>query len=240
MKFILTLLLLANIACSKQTETKMDEQTIRNYLMENPKIVMEIVNNAVLHNRQEEESKKFVALSGARAKLANANLATIVLGKGDLTFVEFFDYQCGFCKKAHSQVRAALKNDKNIRFVYKEFPILGDVSTFASIAAIASHRQGKYVKFHNALMTTPGRLSKESIFTIAKKIGLDVARLRKDMTDEKINSAIIDNRALAQQLGINGTPSFVLFNGANIKSVVGVKSERELTQLFKNFRAGIN
>lgn len=240
MKFILTCILLFNVACSKQNQTNLKEETIRNYLMENPKIAMEIINNAISHDRQQKENEKSATLSGARQKLEKTNLATISFGTGNLTLVEFFDYQCGYCKKAHPQISAALKKDKNIRFIYKEFPILGDISTIASIAAIAARKQGKYIKFHNALMSTPGKLSKKSIFTIAKKIGLDVKRLQADMNNKKINAAIIDNRTFAKELGVNGTPSFILFNDNDIKLVVGIKSERELTQLFQNFRHSVN
>ncbi len=217
-------------------DKKMDK-TIRDYLMKNPEVVMEVIENAVQHDRAKKEAQKQDTLKKARPELARLNLATIAQGQGDLTLVEFFDYQCGFCKKAFPQVSAALKKDKNIRFIYKEFPILGKPSTLAARAAVAARKQRKYKKFHTALMTTPGRLTKDKVWSIAKSIGLDVKRLKKDMQSKKIEEALTRNFDLARKLGISGTPTFILFNDKKIVSISGIQSERELTALFSSFRA---
>lgn len=130
--------------------------------------------------------------------------------KGDVTIVEFFDYQCGYCKMAHGFVQELLQDDKNIRFVYKEFPILGDGSLLASRAAIASIKQKKYEKFHNALMENKSQLSEDAIMNIAKTVGLDPDQLKKDMASEKVSQIIETDRELGNQLGIRGTPMFII------------------------------
>lgn len=130
--------------------------------------------------------------------------------KGDVTLVEFFDYTCGYCKMAQEAVTKALAADKNVRMVYKEFPILGPNAEVASKAALAAVEQGKYVPFHEALMSAKDRLSMESIKKIAKSVGLDVEKLTKDMESDKIAAIIKANRDLANELQIRGTPGFVI------------------------------
>ena len=130
--------------------------------------------------------------------------------KGDVTVVEFFDYMCGYCKVAQEAVEKVLAEDKNVRLVYKEFPILGAGSMTASKAAIASVPTGKYIKFHNALMSSKDRLTETTIFAIAENVGLNVEKLKKDMADEKVEKIVKANLALAQEIGARGTPTFII------------------------------
>ncbi|PHS78929.1 MAG: hypothetical protein COB59_04540 [Rhodospirillaceae bacterium] len=130
---------------------------------------------------------------------------------GDVTLVEFFDYRCTYCKLVHPVVMALLKEDGNIRYVAKEYPILGPVSTLASQAALASQIQGKYADYSNALMSAKS-LSDDQIFAIAKDVGLDPLRLLDDIdaNEEDINAKISENIALAKTLAIKGTPVFII------------------------------
>ncbi|MDD3181453.1 MAG: DsbA family protein [Alphaproteobacteria bacterium] len=138
--------------------------------------------------------------------------------KGDITIVEFFDYSCGYCKMAQQTVEKLLDEDKNIRFVYKELPILGTNSLVASKAGIASMSQNKYVKFHQALMTSKSPLNESSIMEIAKEVGMDTDKLKKDMESEKTGNLIKANLTMAKEIGAQGTPTFIvggkLFPGA--------------------------
>ena len=133
---------------------------------------------------------------------------------GDVTLVEFFDYRCGYCKRVHDTVLKLVKEDGNIRYVYKEFPILGPESIFAAKAALASTYQDKYTEFSDLLMRNRGKYSKEKVFKIAETTGLDVTRLEQDMNkhDGVINTIFQRNYALAQQLDITGTPGFIIGN----------------------------
>jgi len=130
--------------------------------------------------------------------------------KGDVTVVEFFDYSCGYCKMAQAHVEKLLGEDKNVRFVFKEFAILGPASVTASQAALASAAQGKYLDFHNALMKSKAHLDEGIIFEIASEVGLNVDKLKKDMKDDKIAKEMKDTHDLADALSIHGTPSFII------------------------------
>lgn len=138
--------------------------------------------------------------------------------KGDVTIVEFFDYSCGYCKMAQGSVEKILDSDKNLRFVYKELPILGPNSLLASQYAVASIEQGKYPAFHRALMEAKQHLTESAIIDIAKEVGLDTDKLKKDIGSEKVQKILKTNIALAKEIGAQGTPTFIiggkLFPGA--------------------------
>ena len=130
--------------------------------------------------------------------------------KGDVTIIEFFDYSCGYCKVAQPNVEKLLEADKNIRFVYKELPILGPGSVFAAKAALASVAQGKYEKFHEAMMTTKDHLNESSVIDVAKEVGLDTEKLKKDMESDKVKKILEANVELAKVIGARGTPAFII------------------------------
>ncbi|MEX0696252.1 MAG: DsbA family protein [Dongiaceae bacterium] len=129
---------------------------------------------------------------------------------GDVTVVEFFDYRCGYCIAMAPRLETLLEADHGLRFVYKEWPILGPMSEFAARAALAARRQGRYEDFHSALMRLRGRLTEATVFNAARRLGLDPERLRADMKSPEIDRVLRDNRALAAELGITGTPAFVI------------------------------
>ena len=135
-----------------------------------------------------------------------------VLGNpnGDVTLVEFFDYLCPYCKTVHPVLIKLLKDDGNIRFISKEYPVLGPVSNYAAQAALAAQYQGKYEAFSSALLGARG-LNKDKVFAIAQDVGLDTERLRTDMKTFKdsINATLNLNFALAKSLALKGTPAFI-------------------------------
>jgi protein-disulfide isomerase len=129
---------------------------------------------------------------------------------GDVAIVEFFDYNCPYCRKVAGVLGELERTDANLRFVYKEFPILGPDSDFAARAALAAHRQGKYLEFHKALMTSRVVANQTTVLQIAETAGLDVERLQSDMDDPALASIVARNLALALALRIHSTPSFVI------------------------------
>ncbi len=159
---------------------------------------------------QVELEKISSAVAERKARLLLYDLGTPVLGNlnGDVSIVEFFDYQCGYCKAAERRIRKIAKEDGNIRVVIKDFPILGTESRFAARAALASHRQGKHEIFHYAMMDHRGQLSIETIIKIAKTVGLDINQLLEDMDSPEIADQIISNFDLARSLKISYTPGF--------------------------------
>jgi len=183
----------------------------RQYLLQNPAIVVEALQR-LEEQRQLAETNELQALIAQRREEIFNDPATPVGGnpEGDVALVEFFDYNCPYCRKAAPDIVQAVKDDPNLKVVFKEWPILGPGSEFAAKAALASHGQGKYEVFHHALMGFPGRISESSTLAIAGDLGLDVERLKRDMQDPAIVTALERNRALANDLRISGTPTFVV------------------------------
>jgi protein-disulfide isomerase len=186
---------------------------IRQYLMENP----EVVRNAM----QELERKQQVAEDSARSDSLKTmssevfrNHDDLVGGnpKGKVTMVEFFDYNCGYCKRAFPDVMKMVGGDKDLRLVMKEFPILGPGSVYATRAALASRKQGqgKYWEYHLAMMAHQGRIDEAVADQIAEEKGLDLKKLKADMQSDEINQIINRNMQLADSLKIQGTPAFII------------------------------
>lgn len=186
-------------------------EIVKKYLLANP----EILRDAFVElERRENAAKEKLAQKGIsdNADILYQSKLSFVAGnpKGDISMVEFFDYNCGFCKRAFGDVLSILESDKNLRLVVKEFPILGPGSVFASRAAIAAKEQGKYWDLHVALMQARGSLDEAKVISIAEKIGLDVKKLRTDMENPRVNAEIEETYKLANKLGVNGTPAFII------------------------------
>jgi protein-disulfide isomerase len=186
-------------------------QIVRDYLMAHPEVLMEV--------SQALEAKQKLAETEQRQSALTANADAIfrsprdhVAGnpKGDVTMVEFFDYNCGWCKKAKPEVFSLIEQDKNLRVVLKEFPIFGGDSDYAAKAAIASRKQGKYWELHTAMFAHEGKVTVAVVDEIAAAQGIDVAKLKADMELPEVAQEIADNQALAQSLAINGTPAFII------------------------------
>jgi protein-disulfide isomerase len=184
---------------------------IRAYLMANPEVLVDAM--AELERKQDSQRENVAqkAIKENQAELLR-DPATPSAGNpaGDVTIVEFSDYQCPYCKKAHSAVKSTLAADSKVKLVYKDLPILGEASKIAAVAALASIKQGKHDAFHDALMTNTAKLDADRIFEIAASVGIDLPQLKKDMEDPKIKETIDRNMALAQELGVRGTPAFVI------------------------------
>lgn len=184
---------------------------IRDYLLENPEILLEV--SSILRTRQAEQelAARAQALSEQRDVIERHPMSPVSGNpEGDVTVVEFFDYNCPWCKKAFGQMIEIEEEDPNLRIVWKEFPVLGAASVYAARAAMAADRQGKYIEFHNAAMGGGRIASEEQVLKIAEKVGLDVERLVADMQDPAITQYLQETMQLAESLGISGTPSFVI------------------------------
>jgi protein-disulfide isomerase len=187
------------------------EAQARQYLLQNPEIVVDALQRLEDQRHLAEANELQTLIAERRDDIFNdAAAPTAGNPEGDVALVEFFDYNCPYCRKAAPDMALALKDDPNLKLVFKEWPILGPGSEFAAKAALASHKQGKYEAFHHALMGFPGRVSESSTLTIAGDVGLDVEQLKRDMEDPTIAEAISRNRALANDLRITGTPTFVV------------------------------
>jgi len=186
-------------------------QRVRAYLLEHPEVIMEAVGRLEARNRAADDSEAQAALK-AQADEVFRDPTSPVGGNpaGDVTMVEFFDYNCPYCRKVESAVRETIAGDAKLRVVYKEFPILGPNSVIAAKAALAANRQARYVAFHEALMQAKGVADEASALRIAGDLGLDVDRLKADMADATVQAALDRNLKLAQALRLAGTPGFVI------------------------------
>ena len=186
-------------------------EIVREYLLEHPEIIEKAMITLNARRQAEKRAKAQAAIAENRTALLEHPLSPVSGNPdGDVTMVEFLDYQCAFCKRSLEPVMALLKSDAGLRIVWKEFPVLGPVSRFAARASMAAAKQGRYLAFHEAVMGTPGKLTEDAVLAIAERVGLDVARLRRDMADPALEAYLDETRRLADALGITGTPAFVI------------------------------
>ena len=219
-------------AAPAQTTDELDreavEQIVREYLLENPEIIVEAVE--VLQAREAQASRD--AQGAALAELSDTIFDSPTspwMGEADadVVLVEFFDYECGYCARVLDDVFALSDEDPNLRVVFKELPILSPMSMLAARAALASRFQDLYVPYHNALMGHQGPLSEGAIFDIAAEVGLDVDRLRTDMDSDEVIGEIQANLQLAEAIGVRGTPAFIIGDEV-IPGAVGLAILRDL------------
>jgi protein-disulfide isomerase len=211
------------------------EKLVGDYIRENPEVVREAIQSLVAQQQAEEEERQRMN-TRLLAKDLNHDPGSPVAGneQGDVTLVEFFDYRCTYCKAVSARLRTLIEEDKNLRFVFKEFPILGKESALAARAALAAHQQGKYMDFHFALMTVRSGLTERVVMEVAERVGLDTDKLRSDMAVPEIDAVFKRNRELADQLGIKGTPAFVIGD----KVIPGVVEITEIKALIEKEREG--
>jgi protein-disulfide isomerase len=189
------------------------EGIIHDYLIHNPDVLIEALRGAEDKLNREADAKATKVLTDRRSEVFD-DPATPVGGnpQGDVTIVEFFDYRCPYCKQVLPSLQTLLKEDRKLRFVYKEMPVLGPQSVTAAHAALAAQRQGKYEAFHNAMMAAKGQITDETVYKVAGSVGLDVDQLKQDMNAPEVEKSIKANLALADTLNIHGTPGFIIGN----------------------------
>lgn len=181
-------------------------------IRENPEIVLEAV--AILEQRERDQQ-------AANAAMVLADLETSqdapVFGnsEGDVTIVEFFDYNCGFCRRSGPVMQGILNTDTNVKVVMREWPILGEESVFAARAALAARKQGKYEEFHWGLMMGGARASEATVRNLAVELGMDVDQLLSDMNGADVDAHLAESNRIARALGFNGTPAFVVGDQVN-------------------------
>jgi protein-disulfide isomerase len=189
------------------------EKIIKEYLLANPEILVDVQNALTAKKEKEEKVAREKALSDSSAEIFNAS-ADAIIGNpnGDVTVVEFYDYNCGYCKRALSDMDAMVKADPNLRFVLKEYPILGEDSVKAHVVAQSFHKlmPDKYSAFHRELLSGEGRADEARAIQVAVALGAKEDELRKGMEDPAIGALFDKNHQIATSLNITGTPSYVI------------------------------
>ena len=186
------------------------DQQISQYLKDHPEEVMASLKLAQANAEKQKEADAQLAVAEQQDQIFN-NPADPVIGNvnGDVTVVEFFDYRCPYCKRVSDSLTTLVKDDPNIKVVYKEFPILGPESMVAAKIALAAHRQGKYEQVHTAFMAHKGSFEQSALLDLAASVGADPAKLASDMQDPAIHGQLQAIESLASALGITGTPGFL-------------------------------
>ncbi|BAT60876.1 disulfide bond formation protein D precursor [Variibacter gotjawalensis] len=191
------------------------QQIVKEYLIQHPEVLQEVATELEKRQAAAEADRNKAALAKNREAVFNSPYQ-VTLGnpQGDVTLVEFFDYNCGYCKRALGDKVELLKNDPKLRLVLKEFPVLGPGSIEAAQVAVAVRMQDKtgkkYFDFHQRLMSGRGQADKARALAAAKDAGLDMARIEKDLGSEEVRKSLQESMAIAESLGINGTPTYVV------------------------------
>lgn len=206
---------------SQQTEIK---SIVKDYLVQNPEILLEVSKALQKKQQQQVQKQASGAIDMNGNQLFNADGPVTGNKKGNVTLVEFFDYQCGHCKNMGPVISKLVSQDQNLRVVYKDFPIFGKGSNFAAKAAIASNMQGKYMALHDALLLKKERLSPAIILKAADSVGINTTKLKADMKSAQVQKILKANMKLAEKLRLMGTPAFVVAYTPNGKFTQGNKT----------------
>jgi protein-disulfide isomerase len=202
---------------------------IRDYLLANPEVIRDAIDE--LQRKQDEAEKAAqVAAIGENRDLLFSSPRQVVMGNpdGDVTLIEFFDYNCGYCRRAHADMQQLIADDPNLKVVLKEFPVLGDGSVAASQVSIAVRilAPDKAGDFHDALISQAGQVDGDVALAVAEELGLDRARLEETMASDEVKETITEVYGLAQALALTGTPSYVTANEVAI-GAIGYDALRE-------------
>ena len=191
------------------------ETIVKNYLISHPEVLEEAMAELSKRQAAAETEKHEASIANDSETIFNSPRGVTLGNKdGDVTFVEFFDYNCGYCKRAMADMLDLMKTDPKLKVVLKEFPVLGPGSVEAAQVAVAARMQDpsgkKYLDFHQKLLGGRGPADKARAMAAAKDAGLDMARLEKDLASPEVKSTIDENLKLAEAMGLNGTPSYVI------------------------------
>ncbi len=208
------------------------ERIVRDYLLRNPELLKEVLSELEKREAAADVEKHRAAVQEHAATIFNSP-RQVNLGnpQGDVTMVEFFDYNCAYCKRAMADMLDLLKTDSKLKIVLKEFPVLGEGSVQAAQVAVAVRMQDrtggkKYLEFHQKLLGGRGQADKARALAAAKEAGLDMARIEKDMASEEVKTTLAESGKLAEALGLNGTPSYIVGPDV-VVGAVGLAALRE-------------
>lgn len=208
------------------------EEAVRKVLEENPQMIMDAMQRGRAKAQEEQAKKARESIAASRDKIEKNDKSPVAGNpQGDVVVAEFFDYSCGYCKKVFPDVAKLIETDKNVKVVFHEFPILGPGSEIASRAALAVHlnEPGKYYDMHKGLMEFQGQKTEESVAEVAKKAGVDVAKMKEKMKSSEVTELLQANQELGRSIGVSGTPAFVI-GGNLVPGAIGVDQMLEMVK----------
>jgi protein-disulfide isomerase len=208
--FTTNFILISNLYSEENYSKEELDNYIYEYIMNNPEVILKSVDK--FRQKTEDNAKvddeyikeNFIKFAN------NPNIPYMGSDKPKVIIIEFFDYNCGYCKKSLDAVTELLRTEFDLKISFRDYPILAPSSRTAAKAALASREQGKYFIFHSALMNMQGNLNEDKIFSIATNLGMNLDKLKEDMDKVEIDNIIKDNETLARKLNIRGTPTFII------------------------------
>jgi protein-disulfide isomerase len=208
----LTLFSSVAVAEEKPLSRKEVEDIVKQVILDNPEVLMKSVENYQVKMQAERASNAAKAIKDLSSGLDTSSSPVAGNPKGDITVFEFFDYHCGYCKHMLPVVTQLLEQDKNVKFVFKELPILSEDSTLAAKAALGVYKVApkKYFEYHSALMKASGQFDEAKLLELASSIGVDAAKVKTAMASKEVSDEISKNRELSQKAGISGTPAMIV------------------------------
>ena len=214
-------------------QKKQIEAIVGQYLKNHPEVLIDAIQAADDKLKAAAKDKATQALGANRQQVYDDPQSPVGGNpSGNVTLVEFFDYRCPYCKQVEPSLEKLIGEDRQLKFVFKEFPVLGPESEVAARVALAAKKQGKYEAFHRAMMNTAGHIDETVIYKVAASVGLDMGRLKQDIASPDIEAELKANLDLGKTLDLDGTPSFIV--GSTI--VPGAISAAELKQLVADAR----
>jgi protein-disulfide isomerase len=214
------------------------ETIIKDYLIAHPEVMQDVLAAVDKHQKEAEAAKSAATIKANQATLFDSP-HEVVLGNphGTVTAVEFFDYNCAYCKHALPDMIKLLQSEPNLRFVLKEFPVLGPGSVDAAHVAVAARMQdptgSKYIEFHQKLLGGRGQADLARALDVAKEVGFDMTRLQKDMASPEVKTTIDEDMKLADAIGVDGTPSYVIGDQLVVGAVGFDELKQKLADLHK-------
>ncbi len=205
------------------------EALFKQFITDNPELILQSVKQY-----QEDQERKVMQSAQENLKeyqsyFAKKDLPMTGNPDGDVTIVEFFDFNCGYCKKAFEDVQTIIKDDKNVRIIFQDMPILSPSSAKMTNLALAAHKQGKYFEMHKALMDYRGSQNDAAFFKLAEELGLDMDQLKLDALGADVQASVTKSKDMAQALGIRGTPGFIIGNKV-YPGYIGIEAMKKAVQ----------
>ena len=211
------------------------KKMIQEYLFKNPQDLREAIFALQAYELKQKQKAARMALVAQEKSLYRSTVSYVAGNpNGDVTLIEFFDYNCSYCRRSMNDLMTLIDTDPNLKVIFKEFPILGEGSFYAARAAVASMKQGKYVEFHKAMMQIRGSAGKGNVLEIAEEVGLDVEKLEQEMKAPYITKEIDEVVRTASAIGINGTPAYIIGDSV-ISGAVGLAElRRQIAEVRKS------
>ncbi len=211
------------------------KKMIQDYLFKNPQDLRKAIISLQAYELKQQQKAARMALVAQEKSLYRSPVSYVAGNpNGDVTLIEFFDYNCSYCRRSMKDLMTLIDTDPNLKVIFKEFPILGEGSFYAARAAVASIKQGKYIEFHKAMMQIRGTAGKGNVLEIAEEVGLDVKKLEEEMKEPYITKEINEVLRTASAIGINGTPAYIVGDSV-ISGAVGLAElRRQIAEVRKS------